>query len=308
MKVSSLCWGVIFIGIGAFFLGINTGYLSHYVWLKLISLWPVILIAIGIALVFGRTKMKYLALLAPLLFALTFIYVAVDGWGARGYYSYDYDYSSKYSREVYEYQVDSDSDVKELDIEIDFGMGEMWIGPSNNELFSGDFEYRTKRPQIKYAVDNGVGELRVKSRDLQKLNFFKRRNFKNDARVFIADYLPLDLDLDIGAARVELDLADHKLRTLYLDTGAADIDIKLGDKSKSQKIDIDSGASSISIRVPRDMALEIDSDIALSETNFNSAGLEKYHGKFRSDNFGTASCTAYIEIDSGVSEIKVYYY
>lgn len=131
---------------------------------------------------------------------------------------------------------------------------------------------------------------------------------KNDSHIFIADYIPLELDLDIGAARLELDLSDHKLRKLDLDTGAAEIDIRLGSKSEKMKIDIDSGASSITIRIPRELAVEIDSDAALTKTNFRSAGLNKYHGKYRSDNFGSASSTAYINIDSGISSIKIYYY
>ena len=88
MKVSSLCWGVFFLSLGLFFLLINLGYLDHYVWLKLLSLWPVVLIAIGLALVFSRTKLKYLGFSAPLLIALTFVYVGASEWG----YCDDYDY------------------------------------------------------------------------------------------------------------------------------------------------------------------------------------------------------------------------
>jgi len=310
MKISSLCWGVFFLGVGLFFLAINMGYLDHLVWLKLLSLWPVILIAIGITVTFNRTKLKFLGLAAPLLIAFTFVYVAAADWGC--YYDYDNYYhsrsSSSYNREVYGYSVEGDPDVKSLNVEMDFGLGELWIGATSKGLFSGDFEYRSNRPKCEYEVVGEEGRIKVRSKDWRGFNIFRKRNFKNDARIFIADFLPLDLNLDIGAARVDLDMTDHMLKKLTLDTGAAEIDIKLGCRSPKVKIDIDSGASKLTISVPPEMALEIDSDAALSSTNFKKIGLTKEHGVYRSDNFDSAECTAVINIDSGVSEIDIDYY
>jgi len=310
MKISSLCWGVFFLGIGLFFLAINMGYLDHLVWLKLFSLWPVILIAIGITVIFKRTKLKFLGLAAPLLVALTFVYVAASEWG----YCYDYNYyynSRSYSgnnREVYEYSVEGDPDVKSLNVEMDFGLGELWIGATSKGLFDGDFEYRSIRPQCNYKMVGDECRIDIRSKDWRGFNIFRKRNFKNDARIFIADFLPLDLNLDIGAAKVDLDMADHMLKKLNLDTGAAEIDLRLGCRLPKIDIDINAGASRLTIYVPHEMALEIDSDVALSSTNFKRIGLTKEHGVFRSDNFDSAGCTAVINIDSGVSEINIDYY
>lgn len=311
MKISSLCWGIFFLGVGLFFLAINTGYLDHLVWLKLLSLWPVILVAIGITLIFNRTKLKYLGLLAPLIIALTFVYVAASEWGNT---SYDDDYyyhsraSSGYNREVYEYAIEGDSLAKSLNVEIDFGLGELWIGATSQGLFSGDFEYRSVKPKCEYELVGDEGRINIKSKDLHGLNIFRKGSLKNDARIFIADYLPLDLNLEIGAAKVDIDMADHILRKLSLNTGAAEIDIRLGCHSPKIDIKIDSGASQLTIAVPREMALQIDSDAALSSTNFKSIGLIKEHGVFRSDNFDSAECKAVISIDTGVSEIDIDYY
>jgi hypothetical protein len=310
MRISSLCWGVFFLGVGLFFLAINMGYLDHLVWLKLFSLWPVILIAIGIAVIFNRTKLKFLGLAAPLLIALTFVYVAASDWG----YCYDYDYyynsrsSSGYNREVYEYSVESDPDVKSLNVEMDFGLGELWIGATSKVLFDGDFEYRSTRPDCSHKMVGDECRIDIKSKDWRGFNIFRKRSLKNDARIFVADYLPLELNLDIGAAKVDLDMADHMLEKLYLDTGAAEVKLRLGCRLPKIDIDINAGASDLVIYVPHEMALEIDSDVALSSTNFKRIGLSKEHGVYRSDNFDSAECTAIINIDSGVSEINIDYY
>jgi len=312
MKVSSLCWGTVFLGAGLFFLFINMGYLDHYVWVRLLALWPVVLIAIGLALIFNKTKLKYLAFSAPLLLALAFVWVAVSEWGYCRSYDFDYKFhgrsSSSYSREVYEYIVEKDPEVKRLDVDIDFGLGELWVGATSNTLFSGDFEYRRNKPDCKYNTVGDEARIEVRSRDIRGMSIFRKRNFKNDARIFIANYLPLELNIDIGAALVELDLSEHKLKKLNLDTGAAKVDLRLGCGWDDLEIDIDSGASDITIIVPHEMGIEIDSDVAFSSTNFRRAGLEKIRGVYRSDNFNSADCKATISIDSGVSEIEIQYY
>jgi len=45
-----------------------------------------------------------------------------------------------------------------------------------------------------------------------------------------------------------------------------------------------------------------------SSNNFRKAGLEKYHGKYRTDNYNTSDCKTDISIDSGVSRIEIKYY
>jgi len=311
MRVSSLRWGIILTGIGLFFLGINFGYLSYYVWVELLALWPILLIAIGLELTFRRSKLSYIGFISPFLILLTFIYVAAISWD-KGYYDYRQSYDSRqsrtYTREVYNYEIDRDPEIKRLNLDIDFGMGELWIGPSSDRLFSGDFEYRYRKPRCSYDSDGNAGKIRIRTNDSKHFNIFNKNRFKNDARIFVANYVPLKLDIDIGAAYVELDFSELIIDKLNLNTGAAKIELRLGCQSKDVSIEIDSGASKVTIVIPREMGLEVDSDAALSSNNFRKAGLEKYHGKYRTDNYNTSDCKTDISIDSGVSRIEIKYY
>lgn len=309
MRIGAISWGIFFIGIGVFVFCINFGYLDNYVWVKLLSLWPVAIIAIGIALIFNHSKLKFLALLAPLLIALAFIYVALSEWGNDGYRPYHRGWSNTdYGREVFKYSLANDPQVKQLYVSMDIGNGELWIGSSSQELFNGDFEYRRRRPHCDFEVVGDEGRLIVKSRDDRWYGFFAGRNYKNDARIYIGNYLPLDLKLDLGASDIELDLTDHMLRKLKLEAGASRVDLHLGCRSNEISVDIESGASDLTVSVPRNMALEIDSDAALSSTNFKDIGLEKVDGIYRSSNFDSAACTAHFNIDSGVSKVRIEYY
>jgi hypothetical protein len=249
-----------------------------------------------------------MALLSPLLLALVFIYASSVDWRWNGWrFSIGWD-DRDYDQQVYHYSLGQDDDIKSLEVDIDFGLGYLWIGSIDDELFVGDFEYRYKKPKCMFDKRGDKGKIIIKTRNHISFSFFGKRRYRNDAEVFIADYLPLDIKLDIAAARTELDLSKLIVKNISLDAGAGDIEVRLGCKSDEVFLKIDSGASRVSIIVPEEMGLKIDSDIALSSTNFRRVGLKKYNGQYRSDNLSTADCRALIEIDSGVSQIEIDYY
>jgi hypothetical protein len=313
MKVSSIRWGVILVGIGLLFLAINLDYLSHAVWIELVALWPVLVIAIGVELIFSRTRFKFLGLISPLIIALAFIYAAWTSssdyaWSFKNWRHFDrFDYARS-KLEVFSYDLDRDPDLESLELDLDFGMGELWIGPTSNKLISGDFEYRYTKPFCKFSSSGGHARVRIKSREHKHFNIFRNRELRNDARIFVGDYIPLAIELDIAAAIVELDLSDLIIEKLNLDTGAAKVNLKLGCRSENVSVNINSGASEVIIDIPDEMGLIIDCDAALSSTNFKDVGLEKRGGKYESENYNAAGCRAMISIDSGVSCVEIQYY
>lgn len=308
MKISSIRWGVILLGIGLVFLAINFDYLDNFVWLRLLSLWPVLVIAIGLELIFKRTKLQYMALLSPLLLALTFVYASSADWRWDGHRFFIHWDDKDYKQQVYHYSLEREDDIDNLEVDIDIGLGYCWVSSSDDKLFVGDFEYRHKKPRCRFNKHGDKGKVIIKTRDRRSYSIFRGTKYKNDAKIFIADYLPLDMNLDVAAARLKLDLSELIVKKLRLDTGAGDIELKLGCRSDEIFLKIDSGASRIKIIVPEKMGLKIDSDIALSSTNFRRAGLEKHKGYYHSENFSTADCRTLIEIDSGVSQINIDYY
>lgn len=306
-KISTIRWGVILLGIGLYFLAINFDYINYSVWLELISLWPILLIAIGLEFIFSKTKYYWLGILSPLLIAFTFTYAAFsDG---RSCDNYNWSAKRSYRIEEFTYELSQDSTINNLKLYMDFGVGEMWVGPVSDKLFLGEFEYSYKKPRCSFKSSGANGEIRINTLARKNYNIFHRKKISNDANIFIADYIPLRLDFNIGAASVNLDLSDLIIKKLNLDTGAAKIDLKLGCQSKDDiSVDINAGASQITIGIPREMGLVIDSDAALSSTNFKKLGLEKHNGAYRSNNYDSSDCRASITIDSGVSSIRVEYY
>ena len=80
MHAGSLNWGLIFIIIGLVALGWTTGRLPADVFLRLWDLWPVLLIAIGIQMIFSKSKLSGMAYLSSILIILAAAYAVAPYW------------------------------------------------------------------------------------------------------------------------------------------------------------------------------------------------------------------------------------
>jgi hypothetical protein len=307
MKISSIRWGVILLGIGLMFLAINLGYLSHHVWWNLIRLWPIFLIAIGIELIFRGGRLRILAFLSPLIIAAAFAYAA---FGDNQYDSYDWHYSyrsddTNYSQDTKRYEFAREDSLKNLQVNFDFAVGEIWVGPTSNSLFSGDFEYWRDSPSCRMERTDTGAKIFVESPQSHGWRFFGRSHSNNDARIFIGDYLPVDLRFKSAAASVDMDLSEMIVEKIDIDAGASKIDLKLGCRANEIAIRLESGASKVHLNVPSEMGLRIKMDTALSPNNFRNLGLRKTLDGYESDNYSSAACKADMVLNSGVSVVEI---
>ncbi len=109
---------------------------------------------------------------------------------------------------------------------------------------------------------------------------------------------------DIGAAKLDFDLSQFKVKKLDLDAGAASLEIKLGDKYPKSYLNIGAGASEIVIRVPSNSGCDLNLSAVLSGKSIS--GFEKIdHGHYRTDNFETAENKIYINVDAAVSSYTI---
>jgi hypothetical protein len=310
MKISSVRWGVILLGIGLLFLAINLGYLSHHVWWSLIRLWPIFLIAIGIEMIFRGGKLRALVFLSPILVAGAFAYAVFDNnqyddfnW-RYSFNSDDNDYSND-SRDSKRYEFDREDSLKNLQVNFDFVAGQIWVGPTSRSLFSGDFEYWRDSPSCRIERDNQSATIFVKSDEGDGWHFIGRHRSKNDARIFIGDYLPVDLRLKSAAASVDMDLSEMIVENLRIDAGASSVALKLGCRAKEITVKIESGASKVRLNVPPDMGIRLKMDAVISPTDFHNLSMRKTPTGYESDNYLTSACKGEIELDSGVSLVEL---
>lgn len=130
---------------------------------------------------------------------------------------------------------------------------------------------------------------------------------KNDLALVLGQTLPTDLRIDAGAAKITADLSHVDLRKLDIDSGASSIDVKLGAVSKNTEVMYDIGASSITLRLPRSSGVSLTLDSGLSGTDLPD--LKEVAGNYyESENFAAATHKVTIQGKMGMASLRVVYY
>ncbi|QQT26915.1 LiaI-LiaF-like domain-containing protein [Sphingobacterium spiritivorum] len=137
----------------------------------------------------------------------------------------------------------------------------------------------------------------------------KKGRSKNNTTLFkLNKDVVWDLNFDIGASDVQMDLSPFKIRNINFDTGASSVNMKLGRPVETSTINIDAGASSVEIRIPKDVPCQVTSDSGLSSIELGSGFVRKGDGISETANYPQATSKYNIVIDAGVTSFKIIQY
>lgn len=304
MKTSHIFWGVFFIAIGGLVLLGNIAHLQ-FTWHSAWKFWPSVLVLIGISiLVKNQIGKNIVAGLAGIVLALT-IYTSVNATTnlidddfeinfGDGVAVYDTTY---FSREY------TDS-IKSATLNFSAGAGSFKILVPTEKLF----DFKTEGTRNNYDLNlerndyNPHADINFKMKNTNiKLG---KNNYKNLVEMSLNAKPEWNLNFEVGAASVDLDLTPYKVSKLDVDMGAAKLNVKLGNLSDVSHIKINAGASDINILIPDSVGCEINSEAALSSKEYE--GFNRSADKiYRSENFDNYKKKIFIEIDCGVSKISV---
>lgn len=303
MKTSNIFWGVFFVTIGGLILLGNLTDLN-FTWNSAWKFWPMVLILIGVSiLVKNEIGKGIVAGLAALVLALT-IYASISATTNL----IDNDFEINFGDEVavfdtsYFSQDYSDS-IKTATLNFSGGAGGFKMLTPTDKLL----DFRTEGVRENFNL--GRNDLDSHSEinfDMKSSHSIKlgNKNYKNTVELSLNSNPEWDLNFDVGAASLDLDLTQYKVNNIDIDMGAAALNVKFGDLADVTRFKLDAGASDIDILIPDSVGCEIKSDAALSSKNYE--GFSKVSKDlYRSENFDKYSKKIYIDIDCGVSSIDV---
>jgi hypothetical protein len=113
-----------------------------------------------------------------------------------------------------------------------------------------------------------------------------------------------DLDLELGASSVDLDLRRLAIGRLNVDCGASSSVIRLGERVPEAEVEVNAGASSIRIEVPESAGCRVRIEAPLSGKRL--PGFEKMgKGEYETENYLSAEKKISVRLHAGVSSIRV---
>jgi hypothetical protein len=307
MRVSSVRWGVIWIGIGLFFLAINLELLDSLVFPRLFALWPVLLIAIGVEIMFRHTKLYFLAFLSPIIIACAFIAAATAsgdwGWQAdqfwrRWVWRID-------DRKIDTVEIPWDTTVSYLDIDLECGPSDLTIMPSSSRLFRATTEYYRRSPWTEHSLSDSTERITYENREKTRLTLFGINAAAAKSKIEIADYLPVQAEVRAQNDRLNLDFSDLRLSRLKLDIRSNRTSIRFGDRADSVAVVIDGKSDELNVTLPEGTALAVSGHSPGLDHLLENSGLSSSSEGYHSSGYSGSTRKIDITLDASVKSISI---
>ena len=305
MNIRRIRNGAILISAGVVLFMNTTDHLPWTVWMNIFSLWPIVLVAIGIELLFKRTKLSFLAILSPLLFLAAILgpaFLFETGLGKMHRASATYLWSQ-----------DLDSALTKTTATIQLKAGDLKLSSGTDKLISAELDYSDRKPLVSYERSNTDSSATVEIKDSERTRWgwnltngcfwggWEKKNWE----IRLTNSIPIDLRVDTKAGKITLDFSDLKINNFDLEAKASNIDIKIGNLVNTVTGTIEAKATKLSISLPEDMGLRIENHAKLSSTSFSWFTLKERDNVYETPDFEQASRKLTLYLDGSAIKLKI---
>ncbi len=310
MKYKHLFWGIILIAVGLLFILANFGVI-HFNWFSFWRLWPVILILWGISVLPMRDLFKFISLIAVVLITFLVINRLPDTkpwfwkWhhdGSNFHFDFDEDDNdtTAYYHKDQNLTVPFDSLSTKGKLILEAAAGNFKIDSSTSDYLS--FSKTGDIGNYELTTDNRTGTKEV-SLKMQDGTTHRKMN-TNQVNIRLNEKPSWNLDLDIGAAAMTMDLSKYKIDTVEIDAGAASVEMTLGKLNPKTVVTVSAGASSFTLRVPKEAGCQVRSESFLVSKDFEGF-VKKADRTYETPNWYSGKSRIYITVETAISSIKI---
>lgn len=305
MNIARIRDGAILLSAGVVLLLNTADYLAWSVWFKIFSLWPVALIAIGIELLFKKSRLAFVALLSPLLFFVAIL-------GPVLFYGSDFGEMRRGSG-TYHLSRDLDSAFTEMDASIRLNAGNLYVSSGRGKLISAELEYCSRKPLLvsKQEGKNQPVTFEITDKDRTWFSgrlgkrWFVRSSRKKDWEVKLTDQIPVTLNLYLKAGEADLDFSDLKVQECELDIRDSETDIKIGEMLDEVALGIRSRSSKVSLSIPEGTGLRIENHTNLSSVSFSWFTLEEKGDGYQTPGYDEASKKLTLNLEGSLTKLTI---
>lgn len=189
-------------------------------------------------------------------------------------------------------------------VRLAMGAGELRLRSADQAaLLEASFEFNRERlrPEVIYRVVGGKGILDIRHGRRHGINFGPT---KNRWDLSLGRTVPLDLDINLGAGRNDIDLRDLKLDRVEINMGVGEVNLDLrGPHAAGFPVKIDGGVGSAKLYLPAEVGVRVKVDGGLGSVN--PRGLVKQAGAYVNGAYGQGPVTIEIDINAGIGSLDL---
>jgi hypothetical protein len=300
----SIAGGLIVVTVGIIFLIANLQPDLDF-WSIAMRYWPMILIVIGLGKIFDAFRIRHdgsttadgqprrnndLGISLAMLVLLAFVVFAVVHGHGR-------------VKVLQDAQTIDLQSAKAVTANITLPSGTIDLAGGASKLLDANFIYRERdgKPQTNYTISKDEGTLDISQENLSHLHL---AGSGNDWRLRFAGGVPLDLNLDLGAGKGNVNLQGLDVSHADLKVGVGHLDLDLtGPRKSDLHVDIHGGIGTAVIRLPRNIGVRVHASDGLGDVN--ASGFHHDGDDYTNDAVGKSPNTIYVNVSGGVGQITL---
>ena len=282
--------------IGAVALAANLNLVQWDALYRLLDLWPVVLILVGVEVVLRGLTTRHAAS------AIGLVLVLLTALGAIAYVVLAPPIPSGGQT------LDSSEPVSELSaaaLDLRFGAADVNVhGESlGGALFKSHIEYAGRKPDVSF--DRPTGRLTI-SDSSQDFRFLFGPPGRRRIDLALETSLPWSIDISGGASHAVLALGNVSVRSVNLSGGANNVTVTLGRPSGTVAVDISGGASSITIHRPAGVAASLNANGGANSIRLDDRHLASFgESSAQTADYDTATDRYLVDVSGGASNVSV---
>ncbi len=295
VRYRSYFWPALLILAGVIALLVNANAVPVDRLYRLVDLWPLILVVIGLELIARRAFQGSASDVASLLIVL------LAAGGAVAYVAVGPPISAATQTLT---KSDPVGNVSEASVEVDVGAAATTIRGNSElgtDLYRARIEYSGPRPDV--GLDPSTGALHI-SQSSGGFLFFQSRRFVLDLQINPA--VPWKITVNSGAASETLQLVGVTIGSIDLNTGASREDVTLGTPSGTVSISINGGA--VTAHFHRSKGIEASVQVSGGVVSLNADG-QQFHAVgsvgWQSNGYDGATDRYQIDVNGGACTVTM---
>lgn len=193
--------------------------------------------------------------------------------------------------------------AKSVRAQLRIGAGELRVSGGANKLLEADFIYNIPswKPAVSYEISNNLGSLIVQQ---PKSSGFPQGNVRYEWNLSLNNAVPIDLNVELGAGKSELELGGLSLTGLDIQMGAGEVTVDLnGDWNSDFDASIKGGVGKLTLRLPRDVGVRVDATKGIG--SIHTTGLKAEGRGYVNEAFGKSKVTLRIQMAAGIGDIHL---
>ena len=304
-------WGVerVFEGLGTMILGLvllgnTTGYISWSVWWTVVTLWPALVIALGLTILAKGLGQSWLRILATLVVWITLAYAVSVSWMGSGVTLPSGSWAISGGQEFT--FAEPGRGIEQASLRMTGGAGDIRIG-SGNQLVTVEGASSFGSPTFATKKNGDSAEVRIGFNESGQGTVFVPGMVGVRINTMLSDTALWDISLETGASSLDADLSDVRVRDLAVKTGASAVAIKVGDVPSGERestLVVKAGVSSVRILLPRDAEARVEAQTGLVANDVGGRFVRR-GDTWETPGYSSASKTWDIRTEAGVGSVSI---